>query len=94
MTLGAQQNHRFEYKIKGIDMQWEPFTPLFLPQLEEVNEINLAEMNTIDWKGLNSPAVNQGIGIIHFGLNRYTVAKKQVAKEVVERLWPISKSTR
>jgi hypothetical protein len=75
---------QFHYKIHGIDMDWQIFTPVFLnaPDPQAVND--LAQLSTWGWQP-QAALLKQNIAIVSAGLEKYIVGSAEAGVDVMKK---------
>ena len=75
----------FQYKIHGLEMDWQTFKPIFLSAPDPTADNDLANLSTWGWQPQAS-LLSHNIGIVSVGLEKYIVGSAEVGADVMMRL--------
>ena len=76
---------QFNYKVHGLEMEWQLFKPIFLapPDPNAIND--LANLSTWGWKP-QAALLSQNIGVMSVGKEKFIVKSAEAGVDVMKRL--------
>jgi hypothetical protein len=72
----------FQYKIHGLEMDWETFKPIFLPSPDAAAKNDLANVSTWGWQP-QAALSGQNIAMVSVGLEKY-IGSAEAGVDVVK----------
>lgn len=73
---------QFQYKIHGLEMDWQAFKPIFFGPPDEAARNDLANLSTWGWQP-QAALASQNIGMVGVGLKKYIVGSAEAGADVV-----------
>ena len=81
----ANDDIQFQYKIHGLEMDWQTFKPIFLCPPDAATHNDLGNLNTWGWQP-RAALASQNIGMIGVGLQKYIVSSAEAGADVMRSL--------